>query len=198
MTETYKRPDDFDPDTHFPPDHKRAGLPRCQGWSRQQGRQCRNSPVEGRDYCRFHGGKNPRGSDNGSFKHGLYMKALNSVDMSERFEAMLEDDELITLRREIAVITLQVEEAIENEDWERAQNLVETKRRLVRDEAKRVKDEGHYLPVSSYRQLMQRIIGSIVEALPGKFEPVVVEAVRRVESGRTTEGPIGQLPEPKA
>ena len=49
--------------------------PRCSATSKRTGKRCRAPAVRGWAVCRFHGARGgaPRGAQNGSYKHGLYM-----------------------------------------------------------------------------------------------------------------------------
>ncbi len=49
--------------------------PRCSATSKRTGKRCRAPAVRGWAVCRFHGARGgaPKGAQNGSYKHGLYM-----------------------------------------------------------------------------------------------------------------------------
>lgn len=68
----------------------------------RSGERCKNRPVKGRDVCRMHGGKTPRGTASPHFRHGRYSKDLPS-HLMERFEQALSDPDLVDLRRELAL-----------------------------------------------------------------------------------------------
>ena len=48
--------------------------PRCSATSKRTGQRCRAPAVRGWRVCRFHGarGGGPKGTRNGSYKHGLF------------------------------------------------------------------------------------------------------------------------------
>ncbi len=48
---------------------------RCSATSKRTGKACQAPAVRGWAVCRFHGarGRAPKGAQNGSYKHGLYM-----------------------------------------------------------------------------------------------------------------------------
>ncbi len=49
---------------------------RCSATSKRTGKPCQAPAVRGWAVCRFHGARGgaPKGAQNGSYKHGLYMK----------------------------------------------------------------------------------------------------------------------------
>jgi|GEM_PF-1706256 len=44
------------------------------GAKTKKGTPCKNAPVEGRERCHLHGGRQPRGPDHHNYKNGLYSK----------------------------------------------------------------------------------------------------------------------------
>ncbi len=119
----FPKPEDFVPETHFSASfHKlrKRNTPRCLAWSRQNGRQCESSPMQGRTTCRMHGGESPRGLANSSTRTGLYSKYL-PLRMRARFEDLINADDLYDLRNTVALLdtrTLELFEKFEGKDLE--------------------------------------------------------------------------------
>ena len=66
---------------------------RCSATSKRTGKPCQAPAVRGWAVCRFHGARGgaPKGAQNGSYKHGLYMneaieerRALSSLLRASR------------------------------------------------------------------------------------------------------------------
>jgi hypothetical protein len=74
--------------------------------------RCRKTKTMGNGRCRHHGGKTPTGKDAGSYKHGRYSKALPDR-LAERYEEVRADEDLTTLREEIALIDSRIFEVLE-------------------------------------------------------------------------------------
>ena len=93
MTDKYKKypkPKDFVPETHFLEGDVKAGQLRCQGWSRQAGRQCRRNPTSGKKKCRLHGGNIGRGTAHPAYKHGkdITIAEYLPAKLKSTFEAL--------------------------------------------------------------------------------------------------------------
>lgn len=62
--------------------------------------------------CRFHGGMSLAGPAHPAFKHGRYSKYL-PAQLRERYETARDDDRLIELRDDVAIIDLRIGELLE-------------------------------------------------------------------------------------
>lgn len=97
------RPDDFEPETHFPADwpvKSSAGKPRCPAWSGQNGAQCKQIAGAGTKRlgevgacCKHHGGASngaPKGSTNAVNPDKPRSKFIRIDDLPllEQFKAM--------------------------------------------------------------------------------------------------------------
>lgn len=81
------------------------------GGLKQDRRFCKNKPLEnGR--CKFHGGKSPTGLDHPKTTHGRYSKYLPK-ELMEKYKEANEDEELLSLRDETALITARIFELSE-------------------------------------------------------------------------------------
>lgn len=84
----------------------------CRAHSKRTGKPCRLPAEPGRELCRFHGGRTPRGMDAPTFRHGRYSKAFQA-ERAERFAAIQADPDLLSTRAEIAALTVRLEALIE-------------------------------------------------------------------------------------
>ncbi len=85
---------------------------RCGARKRGTNEACPLFAVAGRERCRLHGGKTPRGSDLPQYKHGRYSKYLPSY-LGERFAAQNSDADLLSLREDISLVGVRVTELLE-------------------------------------------------------------------------------------
>jgi hypothetical protein len=74
------------------------------------GRQCNAMAIKDRDFCKFHGGKNPTGIDSPEFRTGLWSnnrKRFSTVapELLEKIDQFRNDPELYSLRDDTAYIT---------------------------------------------------------------------------------------------
>jgi len=87
------------------------------GAKTRSGGKCRKSPVPGARRCRFHGGKSLSGPANPAWKTGRYSKWAQCF--GSRGKAIAEaadDDELLNLRRTVAVFEVAMREAAKRLD----------------------------------------------------------------------------------
>jgi hypothetical protein len=83
---------------------------QCEAKNRA-GEQCRRHATPGRNVCRMHGGKTPRGIASPNFRTGRYSKDLPSR-LLDGFEKALADAELVDLRRELALTDVEISETL--------------------------------------------------------------------------------------
>ncbi len=74
----------------------------CQGKNRRTGGPCKANAIAGRQFCRVHGGKVPRGVAHPNFRHGRRSKDL-VANLQERYEEALSDGKILDLTDEIAL-----------------------------------------------------------------------------------------------
>lgn len=127
----------------------------------------------GKTVCHMHGGRSLAGVAHPNHRHGRYSKRLPER-LGEQYEEAVHDRDLLTLRDEIGVVTVRIGEILERDpdpdDWREIEGLVETRRRLVDSERKRLVD-------------MQQMITS-EQAMT--LVAAVVDAVKRHVSDRET------------
>lgn len=76
---------------------------RC-GAKTRSGEPCRQWAVRGRERCRMHGGKQPRGLAHPGTKTGRFSKDLPTRLLAQ-YEAALDDPDMIALHEELALVT---------------------------------------------------------------------------------------------
>ena len=86
---------------------------KCHAHSSCTKEPCKKWAMNGRSVCSIHGGKTPRGRASPHYKHGRYSKDLPTRLAGRYFEA-LEDDNLLSLRDEIAVVDSFIADLMSN------------------------------------------------------------------------------------
>lgn len=87
---------------------------RC-GAKTRSGNPCTNSPVTNRTRCRMHGGASLAGPAHPSYKHGKHSKVLPQR-MRADYDRAIADEELMSLRSEIAVIDARINDLLTRAD----------------------------------------------------------------------------------
>jgi len=89
-----------------------AKIKLCKGYKRGDGRNepCGNPALKGRDYCKYHGGRNLMGVEHPNFLTGLrsqnYKRFANvGKDLLDKIETLREDPDLFSLKDDAAFIT---------------------------------------------------------------------------------------------
>jgi len=84
---------------------------KCNATSKRTGQPCQRWAVNGSSKCQVHGGVTPRGIASPHFKTGRYSKAM-PARLMERFNAALDDPDLLNLSSEIALVQARIEELV--------------------------------------------------------------------------------------
>lgn len=87
-------------------------LIHCGALSKTSGIFCTHTPVRGRTRCRYHGGTSKAGLEHGMAGDLGYSKYLPK-DLIARFEAALADPSLISMKQDLALLHLRIEELIQ-------------------------------------------------------------------------------------
>lgn len=87
------------------------GAPKCGSWIPKRQKYCEKAPKKNRNRCKLHGGNSPRGIASPSYKHGMYSKDMPS-QLANRYREARQDDELMSLRDDIALISARVGEQL--------------------------------------------------------------------------------------
>jgi hypothetical protein len=77
------------------------------GAKNRQGEPCKLRPMVGKQRCRLHGGKTPKGKHTGPLKHGLYSVALNDEERE-----LWDDMKLGNVDDEIRLCRIQLRRAM--------------------------------------------------------------------------------------
>ncbi len=85
----------------------------CQGKNRRTGGPCKANAMAGREFCRVHGGRVPRGVAHPNFRHGRRSKDL-VANLQERYEEALADGKLLDLTDEIALSDAYLAEVLKS------------------------------------------------------------------------------------
>jgi hypothetical protein len=119
------------------------------GATTKSGKPCQAQAMEnGR--CRIHGGLTPSGFALPQFKTGRYSKVLPEA-LRHRYEVARDDEDLLSLRDEIALIDLRITDLLgkppTDETWAQALFLIEQRRKLAESEHKRLATLKQYVSV---------------------------------------------------
>jgi hypothetical protein len=138
---------------------------QCQAKAKSTGKQCRRHAVISRQVCRVHGGATPRGIASPQFKTGRHSRDLPS-QLSKRYREALTDTELLSLRDDIALIDARVTELLETlEDnpsaWKAITELLETRRRLVDSERRRLADLQQMMTAEQAMTMLAVIVDTV-------------------------------------
>jgi hypothetical protein len=117
----------------------------------------------------MHGGKSKRGTQAPAFKHGKYSKLLPER-LSERYNELITDVDLLQLMEEIALVDTLVCETLHSLDrhgdnaeiWNEILQLIEQRRKLVMSQIKIIKRNNQYLSIDQLMVLVSRLV-DIVE-----------------------------------
>lgn len=128
------------------------------GAKTRSGKPCINPPVTGRNRCRMHGGKTPQGIATKNFKQGRYSKYI-PAKLLERYEASVDDPELLNLRSEISLIESRMTDLLTRVDTKEAGKLW-TEMRKLNDDLRRDFDNENLGAVNLGMIKIDRLIGS--------------------------------------
>lgn len=170
------KPSDFDPVEAFGPEHRWAGRPRCRAWSVNNGRQCRRLAMRGKRVCRSHGGAGGRAP-----VHGKYSIARQ---LSEAFEVAIMHPRLLSLRDEVAILTVRLADLIaqvqetepespeEGDIWALLQDTLERKRRMA-DTANKIESRLGFDGMIAAQDVLQIVLwiqGVALSHIPSAHE----------------------------
>jgi hypothetical protein len=85
---------------------------RCKGKSRQSGERCKLPPTPGTDFCRFHGGRVPRGAAHHAYKDGSRSRFSPPATLLEDYERSRRDPKLTMHGDSIALIDAMIQHAL--------------------------------------------------------------------------------------
>jgi hypothetical protein len=91
-----------------------AGQTIC-GAKNRSGKPCGVTFLMENGRCKGHGGKSPKGTASPQFRHGRYSKYLSPLLM-ERYDAGLQDDQLLELSDEIVLVRTRITQLLQRTD----------------------------------------------------------------------------------
>ena len=115
---------------------------QCTARSKQSGTQCRRQAMVGSTKCYMHGGATPKGIASPNLKHGKYSKYMPER-LLERYQAALQDNELLELNHEIALIDSRLSDLLTRVDTGEAGKLWTDARKLNLELQQAVHDENY-------------------------------------------------------
>jgi len=123
--------------------HNAKGKEICGAKRRNKDATCQSTVLLPSGRCRIHGGKTPGGMENANYKHGKYSRyRLKSDELHKRFMQAIEDQNLLSLREDVALIDVKIGEIVETihepASWDEAHKAFERLRLAVTQ-----KDAGH-------------------------------------------------------
>lgn len=83
----------------------------CGAWRRKARKYCTKAPSVGRNRCELHGGKSLRGIASPSYKGKGLTKDM-PARLAERFREAQQDDELLSLRNDVALVQAMIGEQL--------------------------------------------------------------------------------------
>jgi hypothetical protein len=132
------------------------------GPDRPGGERCRKRKMAGREVCELHGGKTPRGPASPHFKHGRYSRDTGiPASVRKRFEQSYTDPELLSRRRNVALLRVRADELLANIDtgetlggWDKLRALWADYKRAIRQ------NDGEQIQIKS-REIDALIAGGL-------------------------------------
>jgi hypothetical protein len=85
---------------------------RCRGTSRQSGERCKLPPTPGTEYCRFHGGRVPRGAAHHAYRDGSRSRFSPPATLLEDYERSRQDPKLTRHGDSIALLDAMIQQAL--------------------------------------------------------------------------------------
>lgn len=83
----------------------------CGAWNSNRRKYCRSTPIAGKNRCYFHGGPTPRGIKASRYKTGDYSRDMTE-QLAKRFREAIADTELLSLRKDVALIDASIGERL--------------------------------------------------------------------------------------
>ena len=164
-------------------------MSQCTAKAKRTGKRCRANAIRGKDKCRVHGGMTP-------VKHGFYSK-YKSQRCTTRIEELLEDPDLLDMRRPIAVLEALTSQLLEK--LEKSEDLAIDKEEraalmlLAKEQAKAIE---RYYKVTEGTKHTIRI--EQVQAVVYQIVQVANETITDISVRKRFVDRIGQLAVPGA
>lgn len=128
---------------------------------------CRNYVAPGASRCRFHGGHNRKGADHPNYRSGKFSAYLPER-LRQRYLDGETDEELLSVRAEIALVTTRIGERCgelgrgeDSETWKEIADLVLTRTRLVDSEVAQMKLTQQFISAAEAMTLILAVADSV-------------------------------------
>lgn len=153
---------------------------QCTAKSKRSGVQCRKAATPGSTKCHMHGGKSLGGMASPTFKTGRYSKHLPER-LAGKYKEAMRDPNLLDLRSEVALLDIRLGELVEalggnvpdHESWSAIVDLLESRRKLVDSEHKRM--VAMHQMISADRAMI--LLAAVVDVIRRNVEDRQVLAV---------------------
>jgi hypothetical protein len=155
----------------------------------------------------MHGGRSLVGSANPAYKTGRYSR-LQPKGLRERFEALQEDPELLSLRSDITLVDSRIGELLDQLDpgpepwaspvWATVVGLLGERRMLVAQEASTTLKLGGVVPVEEVEVFVSLLLSAVGDTFPdGSDRRRLISTIYRLADRPEPEGlalPEGEAP----
>lgn len=105
---------------------------QCTAKAKQSGVQCKNEAINGTTKCRMHGGASLRGIAHPNYQ-GKGVSKYIPTRLLERYNEAMADSELLSVRKEIALLDARLADLLGRVDTGEAGKLWQTARAAYRD-----------------------------------------------------------------
>lgn len=175
---------------------------QCTATSKQSGERCRKPAMRGRTVCLAHGGRTPRGEASPHFKTGRYSRSLPG-HLVATYEQALADPRLLSLRDEIALTDVMIDEQLsqlsdEGPDpsdrviWHEVCRLIGQRRRLVDSEVKHIVLAREMLTAEEAMTMARALCEIVIRHTPDPTaRTAIIEEISALIDTNTPELPLG-------
>ena len=154
-----------------------AAMTLC-GAKTRSGNPCK-SPAMPNGRCRMHGGKSLRGIAHPQFKDGRYSKDM-PVRLLERYQAAIDDPELLNMRHEIALLQSRLSDLLTRVDTGESKSLWEKAKELAVDIQKAIYNENYGAAIISATLLDHTIGSGLTDFEAWEQIQSIVEQIRKL------------------
>lgn len=88
-------------------------MTQCDAIAKHSKERCKQPACQGSTKCRYHGGKSLRGAAHPNFKDGSYVKKSMPTQLAAKYEASLNDPDLMNIRWIAALRSAFIQERLE-------------------------------------------------------------------------------------
>lgn len=157
-------------------------MTQCRAKSKRSGEQCKRKAMAN-GVCYMHGGAQKRGIEHHLTVTGRYSKHLPTKAIAE-FQAAMHDPDLLSMRTDIALIDLRLNELISQsgEDlpdaktWKEIRAVVHDRRALVETERRRLIDMQQMITGEQAMLLVARLYDSVNRHVRDPLERAAIAA----------------------